>query len=93
MEKDINRIWIVETSQKYGEFGEKLKSVSHSYFSSEEKAKLHIEWLAMCAVNNGAFLYNSDEKSSTYKLQNGEFWSISLNKDIIDADDILMGEA
>lgn len=95
MKKEIKYIWVVETKNTF-EFSNgnvKTNSVLHSYFSSKEKAIVHIEWVKACALNNKAVLVFEDDNYTTYKLTNGENWVIRLYREVIDADDDLIGQA
>ena len=50
MNKVIKYIWVVETENIHSDG--KSSGKSQSFFSTEGKAKSHVEWLMSCADNN-----------------------------------------
>lgn len=93
MKKEIKYIWIVETQNIHADGRNGGKS--HSYFSSREKAVLHIEWVKACSENNNAQLIDWDDAkmSGSYELTNGDTWVIKTERKALDLDDLLMGNS
>lgn len=93
MKKEVKYIWIVERQNIHAN-GTK-GSKSHSYFSSREKAELHVKWLCACAENNNAFreTWNDADLSAEYRLTNGDMWLINTERKALDLDDLFIGEA
>lgn len=92
MKKEVKYIWVVETANTF-EFADgqvKTNTIGQSYFSTKEKALVHVEWVKSCADNNGATKVLDCENFIKYRLTNGENWSIRTTRSVIDADDLLM---
>lgn len=86
MNKMIKYIWVVETENIHSDG--KSSGKSQSFFSTEGKAKSHVEWLMSCADNNDARLieYNKDGLSAKYALSNGDTWIIDTKRKVLDLD-------
>ena len=86
MNKVIKYIWIVETENIHSDG--KSGGKSQAFFSTEGKAKSHVEWLMSCADNNDARLieYNKDGLSAKYALSNGDTWIINTKRKALDLD-------
>lgn len=92
MKKDIKYIWVVETQNTHidGTKGGKTQS----FFSTEEKTRLHVEWLCACSENNNAtcIVWDDTTLSAEYKLTNGDTWVIKTERKALDLDDLFIGE-
>lgn len=86
MNKVIKYIWVVETENIHSDG--KSSGKSQSFFSTEGKAKSHVEWLMSCADNNDARLieHNKDGLSAKYALSNGDTWIIDTKRKVLDLD-------
>ena len=86
MNKAIKCIWVVETENIHSDG--KSGGKSQSFFSTEGKAKSHVEWLMSRADNNDARLieYNEDGLSAKYALSNGDTWIIDTKRKALDLD-------
>lgn len=86
MNKVIKYIWVVETENIHSDG--KSSGKSQSFFSTEGKAKSHVEWLMSCADNNDARLieHNKDGLSAKYALSNGDTWIIDTKRKALDLD-------
>lgn len=93
MENKTKFIWVVEESNTFdfSDGNTKVNNSIRSYFSSEELAKVHIEFSKACAINNKATEIYANERSAKFKLPNGENWVISSWREVLDGD--TMGEA
>ena len=82
----IKYIWVVETENIHSDG--KSSGKSQSFFSTESKAKSHVEWLMSCADNNDARLieYNKDGLLAKYALSNGDTWIINTKRKALDLD-------
>lgn len=82
----IKYIWVVETENIHSDG--KSSGKSQSFFSTEGKAKSHVEWLMSCADNNDARLieHNKDGLSAKYALSNGDTWIIDTKRKALDLD-------
>lgn len=92
MKKEVKYIWIVETQNIHADGTKGGKS--HSYFSTYEKAKLHVQWCCACAENNNAVCKDWDDAdlSAEYELTNGDTWFINTERKALDLDDLFIGE-
>ena len=86
MNKVIKYSWVVETENIHSDG--KSSGKSQSFFSTEGKAKSHVEWLMSCADNNDARLieHNKDGLSAKYALSNGDTWIIDTKRKVLDLD-------
>ena len=86
MNKVIKYIWVVETENIHSDG--KSSGKSQSFFSTEGKAKSHVDWLMSCADNNDARLieHNKDGLSAKYALSNGDTWIIDTKRKVLDLD-------
>ena len=93
MENKHKSIWVVQESNTldFPNGDTKVNNSICSYFSSEELAKVHVEWSKDCAINNKGVEVYVNERSAKYKFPNGENWEIRYWRDILDGDNI--GEA
>lgn len=92
MKNKVIYIWIVE-KKIFREDGRKVGSTL-SYFSSREKAMIHIECIKAWSENNNAQLidWDDDKMSGSYELKYGDTLVIKTERKAIDFDDFLMGE-
>ena len=92
MKNKVIYIWIVE-KKIFREDGRKVGSTL-SYFSSREKAMIHIECIKAWSENNNAQLidWDDDKMSGSYELKYGDTLVIKTERKSIDFDDFLMGE-
>ena len=86
MNKAIKYIQVVETENIHSDG--KSGGKSQSFFSTEGKAKSHVEWLMSSADKNDARLmeHDKDGLSATYALSNGDTWIIDTNRKALDLD-------
>lgn len=96
MENNIKRIWIVENKfyrvNPQSNCRENERTTCE-YFSSEEKAMLHIEWIKECAKNNGMKQVYDNLNGGNMFRNGNNIVDISLYKRILDPDDLMIGEA
>ena len=92
MKNKVIYIWIVE-KKIFREDGRKVGSTL-SYFSSREKAMIHIECIKAWSENNNAQLidWDDDKMSGSYELKYGDTLVIKTERKAIDFDGFLMGE-
>lgn len=92
MKNKVIYIWIVE-KKIFREDGRKVSSTL-SYFSSREKAMIHIECIKAWSENNNAQLIDWDDAkmSGSYELKDGDTLVIKTERKAIDFDVFLMGE-
>lgn len=92
MKNKVIYIWIVE-KKIFREDGRKVGSTL-SYFSSREKAMIHIECIKAWSENNNAQLidWDDDKMSGSYELKYGDTLVIKTERKAIDFDDFLVGE-
>ena len=83
MNKVIKCIWVVETENIHSDG--KSGGKSQSFFSTEDKAKSHVEWCMSCADKNDARLieHDKDGLSAKYMLSNGDTWIIDAKRKAI----------
>ena len=86
MNKVIKYIWVVETENIHSDG--KSSGKSQSFFSTEGKAKSHVEWLMSCADKSDARLmeHDKDGLSAKYALSNGDTWIIDTKRKVLDLD-------
>lgn len=86
MNKAIKYIWVVETENIHSDG--KSGGKGQSFFSTEDKAKSHVEWLMSCVDKNDARLmeYDKDGLSAKYMLSNGDTWIIDTKRKALDLD-------
>ena len=86
MNKAIKYIWVVETENIH--FDGKSGGKSQSFFSTEGKAKSHMEWCMSCADKSDARLmeHDKDGLSAKYMLSNGDTWIIDTKRKALDLD-------
>ena len=92
MKNKVKYIWIVE-KKIFHEDGRNGGSTL-SYFSSREKAMIHIDCIKAWSENNNAQLIDWDDAkmSGSYELKYGDTLVIKTERKAIDFDDFLMGE-
>ena len=86
MNKAIKCIWVVETENIHSDG--KSGGKSQSFFSTEGKAKSHVEWCMSCVDKNDARLmeHDKDRLSAKYMLSNGDTWIIDTKRKALDLD-------
>ena len=86
MNKAIKYIWVVETENIHSDG--KSGGKSQSFFSTEGKAKSHVEWCMSCADKSDARLmeHDKDGLSAKYILSNGDTWIIDTKRKVLDLD-------
>lgn len=86
MNKAIKCIWVVEAENIHSDG--KRGGKSQSFFSTEDKAKSHVEWLMSCADKSDARLmeHDKDGLSAKYALSNGDTWIIDAKRKALDLD-------
>lgn len=86
MNKAIKCIWVVETENIHSDG--KSGGKSQSFFSTEGKAKSHVEWCMSCADKSDARLmeHDKDGLSAKYMLSNGDTWIIDTKRKALDLD-------
>ena len=86
MNKEIKYIWVVETENIHSDG--KSGGKSQSFFSTEGKAKSHVEWCMSCADKSNARLmeHDKDGLSAKYILSNGDTWIIDTKRKALDLD-------
>lgn len=93
MNKERKYVWVV-TTLYHNENNPNTDRMSQSFFSSQEKAQTHINWAKSCAINNGVKDMVVTDGLIKYNLPiSNDVCYIKLTREIIDADDILMGFA
>lgn len=93
MNKEKKYVWVV-TKLYHNENNPNTDRMLQSFFSSQEKAQVNIDWAKSCAINNGVKDMVVTDKLIKYNIQNSnEVCYIKLTKEMIDADDILFGVA
>ena len=86
MNKVIKCIWVVETENIHSDG--KSGGRGQSFFSTEGKAKSHVEWCMSCADKSDARLmeHDKDGLSAKYILSNGDTWIIDTKRKALDLD-------
>ena len=86
MNKVIKCIWVVETENIHSDG--KSGGKSQSFFSTEGKAKSHVEWCMSCADKSDARLmeHDKDGLSVKYILSNDDTWIIDTKRKALDLD-------
>ena len=86
MNKAIKYIWVVETENIHSDG--KSGGKGQSFFSTEDKAKSHVEWLMSCVDKSDARLmeHDKDGLSAKYILSNGDTWIIDTKRKALDLD-------
>ena len=86
MNEVIKCIWVVETENIHSDG--KSGGKSQSFFSTEDKAKSHVEWCMSCADKSDARLmeHDKDGLSAKYMLSNGDTWIIDTKRKALDLD-------
>ena len=86
MNKAIKCIRVVETENIHSDG--KSGGKAQSFFSTEGKAKSHVEWCMSCADKSDARLmeHDKDGLSVKYILSNGDTWIIDTKRKALDLD-------
>lgn len=94
MKNEIKYIWVVSAMNVMVDDDGiviKINNTTNSYFSSKEKAQIHVETLKGFAKNNKCKEIVSNDFSAKYKLDNGEEWVIRTERCALDLDDLFVG--